>query len=655
MNKVCLVAAASALILIACVKQETPIINVYVTNPQNDSASTRFAADSVYNFAQGGLEETGAITDLAIQGKGFFILNKAGKIVYYRRPGRFIMNGQGAWVLGNDTTAHLQALPLVNIDSLVTISSSSSPAIESVTVSQLTDIRCQITNSQANLISPPHATTVVRFGGNLDSDGEGLGTILQTKRFLAGAASGDFLTHLFDGGGNSLGIDIGDILTVRASNASGTQLTSAKLSVESGSTIADLLAAVQIVVNQVDSVISVTLTSAGAINVSTFGKSGPVNNLSVSTNRAGSNLFVTNTLSWGTSILASNVDGASSGRMLRPAVEADLLSNIFDASGQTLGLEDNDVININGAVGSQSISSGTVTYKSAVTTLRQVLDAIQNAFNLSQYDGTPQNNLSVEIIPASMMGDGQPSGAFVIRGRPAEAFSLGNVSIAATNGNNNATAPANFNANMRVAEVQAARDPRQGATSISVYDATGKSHSMTTTFIYSNAPGLWLWQISVDAGDSIVGGNRGKISFGQDGSPAAVTFLDSSQSFKFKPGYDSRVVSIQLDMGKPGRFDGVTQFGDSTTAAARSQDGCPLGRLAELAVDSFTGILFGDFTNGATSPLYRIPVATFLNIAELSYRGGYFSETATSGKAAVTFLTGSNSPELIEAYFEREP
>jgi flagellar hook protein FlgE len=657
MNKSAVSLVASAIIFFGCGKQETPIVNVYINDRPNDSLAGTIAAGT---SVQGNLTVTGVTTDLAIRGKGFFILKKAGEFVYYRRPGHFIMNGGGVWVLGSDTAAHLQAIPLVNVDSLGAALGRSPAAVESVTVAQLKDLRFGIINDRADFISPAHATTEVRFSYNLDSDGEGLGTILQTRRFLASAGSEEYLARLFDENGTSLGMNEGDVLTVRGYDSSGMQFTSA-LTIASGSTIKDLMSAIKKVVSEVDTSIAVTFTAQSSINVSTSGRKGPINNLSVVSDRAESNLYVGSTFIWGNSIATTNANGQNCGAMLRPAVPSDLLAKVFDKSGNRIGvdaaarpagLEDGDIISVNGSVGGLTVTTGKLTYKESTTTLQNVLDAIQNTFKLAKYDGTAQNNLSVEIIPGMMMDFGQPAGAIKIRGKPALAFSLANIYIAANNGNSNATTPVLFNANMQVTSLQAARDPVRQSTSIAVYDATGMTHTMTTTFTNSNYPGTWLWEIAMDNGDSILGGNRGTLLFGQDGSPSGVFFSDSVHTFTFKPKNDSRTISIQLNMGQSGRFDGITQFRAATYATARVQDGYALGYLAEVSMDPSTGIMSGLFTNRAVHSLYRVPLARFLNSSELSYENGYFTETATSGKAILTILTGTFDLELYEETLE---
>ena len=178
----------------------------------------------------------------------------------------------------------------------------------------------------------------------------------------------------------------------------------------------------------------------------------------------------------------------------------------------------------------------------------------------SPTDGTPQDNLSVSMDNPDTADDQIPDGSIVIRGQKETAFALQNISISADNSNQNAIAPTRFNANLSTTEIQAARDTTSHSTSIVVYDESGAAHTMTTTFTHSGIPNEWLWQITMDGGESIVNGNTGRITFGQDGSPSSFTFDDGLMALLPNPMNGSNQVSVNLNVGSPGSFAGITQF-----------------------------------------------------------------------------------------------
>jgi flagellar hook protein FlgE len=576
------------------------------TNPmQIGLGSSIGSIDTI--LTQGNLQSTGQITDLALEGRAYFAYS-SGEGTYYSRNGALQFDSTGRLVCPTNgyTLQGMMAAP----DGTYPVGS------------KIGSIRIPYGEK-----APAKDTTEVVYGCNLDSDSAGLGTIAYTNRFIAAASGADTLTSLFDSSGNPLGIMAGDTLSIRANDSTGTALTSATLVVTPTTTLQDLATAIQSVTGQVDPAIGVNVLADGSINVDTNGRIGPINNLSVTSSRPGSNSYVAKAFTWPTTIPIALVGGADSDKIRRPAVAGDLLASVFDASGQQIGgttgnppsnvgLEDGDLVSVNGAVGGQTITTQQLVYNSGTTTLQNLLDTIQNAFNLPQYDGTPQNNLSVSINPANSADERIPKGSIVLRGQRERAFALENISISSNNANNNNVTPARFNANLGSTEIQAARNTGQQSTSIVVYDESGDAHTMTTTFTHSGTPNVWLWQISMDGGEAIQGGNTGHITFGQDGSPSSFTFDDNSTQFSFDPMNGSNVVQVRLDVGHPGSFGGITQFRSPSTTAARSQDGYPMGKLQEISIDEY-GEIKGLYTNGISKSIARIYLAEFNNPAGL--------------------------------------
>ena len=608
------------------------------TNPMQIGLGTSIGSiDTI--LTQGNLQSTGQITDLALEGRAYFAYS-SGEGTYYSRNGALQFDSTGRLVCPTNgyTLQGMMAAP----DGTYPVGS------------KIGDIRIPFGEK-----APAKETTEVVYGCNLDSDSEGLGTIAHTNRFLAAAltSGADTLTSLFDSAGNALGILPGDTLTIRANDENGNALTPATLVVTDTTTLQDLVNAIQSVTNQVDPAIAVTIQADGSINVNTFGRAGGINNLSITSSRPGSNSYVANAFTWGPSIPTTSATGANSDQIRRPAVATDLIANLYDASGSKIagvdssgnpvGLEDGDIISVNGAVGGKTIATQTMTYQEATSTLQDLLDTIQNAFNLPQYDGTPQNNLSVSVQPANSLDARIPIGSIVIRGQRERAFALENISISANNQNVNNVTPARFNANMGTTEIQAARNTGQQSTSIVVYDESGDAHTMTTTFTHSGTPGVWLWQITMEGGEAILGGNTGRITFGQDGSPSSFTFDDMSTQFSFDPMNGSNVVSIRLNVGSPGSFNGITQFRAPSTTAAREQDGYPMGKLQEISIDEY-GEIKGLYTNGVSKSIARIYLAEFNNPAGLLKRGDSMFAVSNNSGEAVMLRPGVGTSTMIK-------
>ena len=89
--------------------------------------------------------------------------------------------------------------------------------------------------------------------------------------------------------------------------------------------------------------------------------------------------------------------------------------------------------------------------------------------------------------------------------------------------------------------------------------------------------------------------------------------------------------ALQIDLGAPGTFEGMTQFSGDYTPLAFDDDGTQTGSL-ERAEMSDTGILFGVFDNGQRRALYQVPLANVPNPDEMrSVEGNAYVATRASG------------------------
>ncbi|SDR36954.1 flagellar hook-basal body complex protein [Pseudovibrio sp. Tun.PSC04-5.I4] len=88
---------------------------------------------------------------------------------------------------------------------------------------------------------------------------------------------------------------------------------------------------------------------------------------------------------------------------------------------------------------------------------------------------------------------------------------------------------------------------------------------------------------------------------------------------------------INLDLGT----DKLTQYEDKIGYAAGidlAQDGYPAGTLRDVSIDS-EGYVIGEYSNGKSQKLFKVPVATFAAEQELQrIDGAAFAETSSSGE-----------------------
>ncbi|MFA5784998.1 MAG: flagellar hook-basal body complex protein, partial [Phycisphaerae bacterium] len=173
---------------------------------------------------------------------------------------------------------------------------------------------------------------------------------------------------------------------------------------------------------------------------------------------------------------------------------------------------------------------------------------------------------------------------------------------------------------------------------ITIFDSLGGKHAFSGAFIRTDTTNQWdflLCSVSGDV-DSISMDDRriSGITFDTNGS-----FDTSAEAAEFKItwGYDpSAEQTIELNMGTPGKWDGLTQFSGNSTAVAKEQDGYESGKLSSVSVDT-SGTLIGAFSNGIKKNLAVLQIALFQNPQGLESIGsGYFIPSANSGYAVAT-------------------
>ncbi len=172
------------------------------------------------NFGNGAISTTGISTDLALEGDGFFIVNRGGQQLY-TRAGAFQFNSNNQ--LSTLTGERLQGFA---VDDNFNINRG--------TLNDLTIPLGQLTIAEA--------TQNVNFSGNLDADGV---TAAQGSSLQIGAlgitAGTDLLTALAGGAA----IAAGDRITINGATRGGKVLPNASFTVTAASTVNDLMAFLQ--------------------------------------------------------------------------------------------------------------------------------------------------------------------------------------------------------------------------------------------------------------------------------------------------------------------------------------------------------------------------------------------------------------------------
>jgi len=430
------------------------------------------------------------------------------------------------------------------------------------------------------------------------------------------------LTNLFDESGNSLGIKEGDVLSMTWSDSSDRLDFKVARDEITGElpTLEDLRLQVEQFLNRITGGgVKVGYGAEGGFTI-TNNSGTAINGLRMKSDRAAnSSSFITNAFEFPPSI---GVDSIAATPPLRiPAymgnkdgVGSDLLKDLFDAAGQSLGFEEGDPIDITGSVGNKNKSGGLV-YTNQ-TSIFELLTEMQRTYGLPPTDGSIYERPTITIKQEDTNGDGIPLGAIVIRGLPETSFAITGPNVRASDDNHQAPSPTRFSTNMTFVESQSARDTFVHPTSLIVYDEGGAPHNVTMTFSHTGTPGEWIWELSVNGDEEIISGNRGRLIFGIDGTPAAFTYEDGSNGFTFEPKNGASQVSAKINWGAPGSKEGITQFDSPTTTVARDQNGYPMGKLQEISIDE-GGEISGIYTNGVNKAIAQIFLAEFNNPAGL--------------------------------------
>lgn len=137
------------------------------------------------------------------------------------------------------------------------------------------------------------------------------------------------------------------------------------------------------------------------------------------------------------------------------------------------------------------------------------------------------------------------------------------------------------------------------------------------------------------------------IKFSSDGLPNAINvakieILDFDNGAASMDDDASNAPRITLDFGTINEANGMTQFGASYTPVFINQNGSRFGTFAGVTVGA-DGLVTALFDNGETRHIYRIPMATFVNVNGLESRTGN-TWNASQASGDYTLREADNGP-----------
>ncbi len=524
-------------------------------------------------FQQGGLETTGQITDLAIQGSGFFVLGDGNDNRFYTRAGAFGFDSNSNLV---DPSSGLYVMGKM---------ADSSGSISSLA----TTSRISIPFGQQD---PARGTTSITLANNLNASA----TDSVASLISAGSSNVNAVSGIADNG-------VGGTHTISIAGAQALQAST------TGTNLPGIV------------ITPSTVLGAGGLGVTDF--SGFTITVDYSRTETVAGLTASSTVS--DMIDAINlIDGVTAeitgGEIQITRDKAgDPAQYAFSTSPATAG----NVINVifGEAVGDSFVSQG-----GAASTFVAV-DTFVPTKGSVPAGPPPTMDLVTDEVTGLVIGLTGVGG--------------GGIEVTTFAGGLTGTTPGN--------ELIVETADTTHSTSIAVYDSQGGKHTVTMEFFKSAIDNRWEWEASTLGNESVTIGSTGYISFNPDGSLNTFAYNGGAQGVSIDPNNGAELMTVAIDAGTVGGFDGLTGFSSSNhTASIIGQDGYGLGSLEKIAIDQ-TGNISGIFSNGVTRILAQIVMADFNNQAGLMKVGGSMYQPSANSGEAVEGVAGETVAGLMSS------
>ncbi|MBU8922769.1 MAG: flagellar hook-basal body complex protein, partial [Bacteroidales bacterium] len=351
------------------------------TNPQQIGLGSSVGSIDT-NFSQGNMQITGIMTDLAIEGEGFFVLSD-GFNQFYTRGGNFSMDGAG-YMVNPGNGYKLQGIIADNYGNI-----QQGQGVEDIMI-------------PTSLIVPARATSEIEITGNLPGTIQAQGTILRTAdMFMSAATGGDILLDLYTGADDYIGLTLGDQINISAT-VGGTAVNNT-LSVTETTSLNDLVTMIQSVLQQQDASAGVNLNADGTIDIAAGAMNIEVLNISVASSYQFNENFLSN----------FDVDAGEIGTTNIPlralASEDDLLTEIY-VNNVRLPIDEGD-LELDGIIGGTDLGDRTEIVD-ATTTLGDFLDWMEGTYAIN--GGTVELDNRSRILVTGDIGEAYAIGGIEI-------------------------------------------------------------------------------------------------------------------------------------------------------------------------------------------------------------------------------------------------
>jgi flagellar hook protein FlgE len=545
-------------------------------------------------FTQGGLENTGVITDLALEGEGFFMVN-SGDSNLYTRSGNFFFNSDGKLV--NTKGLAVQGWSL-----------NGQSTVGGLGVGNTEDIVVD-----SGFVSPAQSTQNVHLNGNINAGNRTIAEIWQSpsafanKAIAAGSAAAPVFPMTITAATNDeLTINIQDNAT---SNISGDLTLSAGAYADLDALVTELNA--QIAATPNISTRVEAINNGGTLELHQL---NGTSDTSITINDGANTALATLGFTDGDSATAAVADATTA------------LNNLLGVSTFSGSLIAGDTIEISGTNPDGSVVTSTFTYGAANdgTTLGDLATVIESSFN----GVTVSVDTGSLVITDNIAGDSSTTVNL--------SNGAGNTGALTFPGFTNTT-PGNTGT---------------ATTSVLVYDSLGASHNLIIEFTNTENANEWTWE-GVTTGDgSIASGGTGRVTFDQNGNMTSFSHDGGVSQLTLNPGNGAEQVDIILHAESSDEFSGLAQFDSASTLNVRDQDGKSTGSLIGITIDR-QGIISGSFSNGDINSMAKIAIAQFPNNIGLSDLGdGLYATSIASGDPQILNPDGDATSSIVSGALE---
>ncbi len=173
------------------------------------------------------------------------------------------------------------------------------------------------------------------------------------------------------------------------------------------------------------------------------------------------------------------------------------------------------------------------------------------------------------------------------------------------------------------------------ASTTPVYDSLGTSHVLTVDYTKTGT-NTWSYSVNVPTADTGASSSQlasGNLTFDSSGNLTSPTGSVAVSIPTFTDGAAS--MNLQWNLSNASGTSSITQTNLASSTSATTQDGRASGTLTSYSV-SADGTIQGTFSNGQTSALGQVAVATFANTQGLLRTGSNeYAVTAGSGAANI--------------------